>query len=320
MDLSPTPPSSSKAVGIRATMPDVADAPVSISRSAGPALSPWVARLYATTVEGPPDRLIECGLLADTASMRVFLEADAWAETRDGRLHHGRGAFFFGPQSQRMAVRVGGNFAAVGIGFRPGASYALRGEGIGAMMDRVVPVEHFGGDSASLLAEFDHCHDPHEWLDRLEARMEKVFAIWSDKLPDPVTAAFDRAAFADPNRQVADIADELGCTRRRLERIVRRDFGLSPKQVLRRARALDMAAKLRGVVDVRESEDLALRYYDQSHLTRDFVEFFGMTPAQFAHSPQPLMTNTLEIRQARRLEELERLRPGERYPWRRDEA
>ncbi|QYU66267.1 helix-turn-helix domain-containing protein [Leptolyngbya sp. 15MV] len=297
-------------------MSGAGDAPVSISRAAGPKLSPWIARLYATWIRVPGDGSVDCGLLADTASMRVFIKADAWAETRDGRHHHGRGAFFFGPQSRRMRVNVRGSFATVGIGFRPGASHALRGEGIGPLVDRVVPVEHFGGDSAALVAAFEGCHDPREWLDILEKRMEQVFANWSDLLPDPVTAAFDRAAFADPNRQIADIADELGCTRRRLERIVRRDFGLSPKQVLRRARALDMAAKLRGVVDARESEELALRYYDQSHLTRDFVTFFGMTPAQFANTPQPLMTNTLEIRQARRLEELERLRPGEPYPWR----
>jgi hypothetical protein len=37
---------------------------------------------------------------------------------------------------------------------------------------------------------------------------------------------------------------------------------------------------------------------------------------QFVQTPQPLMTNTLEIRQARRLEELKRLQPGDRYPWR----
>jgi AraC-like DNA-binding protein len=293
-----------------------ADAPVSISRAPGAALSPWVARLYATWIKAPDHWSIDCGLLADTASLRVFIEADAWAETRDGRQHYRRGVAFFGPQSRRMPVTVNGSFAAVGIGFRPGASFALRGRGIGEFVDRIVRSEHFGGDGVALLAQFDHCDDPHRWLDVLEASMEQILADWAAAYPDPLTTAFDRAAFENPNRQVADIAAELGCTRRKLERIVRRDFGMAPKQVLRRARALDMAATLRGVADADEAEELALRYYDQSHLTRDFITFFGMTQMQFVQTPQPLMTNTLEIRQARRLEELKRLQPGDRYPWR----
>jgi len=296
--------------------PLVGDPPISISRAPCEALAPWVARLYATWIKAPDDWSIDCGLLADTASLRVFLEADARALTRDGPGRYGRGAVFFGPQSRRMPVTVCGNFAAVGMGFRPGASHALRTTGIGEFLDRVVPIEHFGGDSAALLAQFDQCDDPRQWLDRLESYMQMVLAQWRNDPPDPVTSAFDRAAFENPNRQIADIADELGCTRRKLERIVRRDFGMSPKQVLRRARALDMAATLRGVADASEAEELALRYYDQSHLTRDFIAFFGMTAMQFVQTPQPLMTNTLEIRQARRLEELDRLQPGDILPWR----
>ncbi len=290
--------------------------PISISRAPRAALAPWVARLYATWIDVPADLPIACGLLADTASLRVFLTADAIAVTRDGAVPCPRGAMFFGPQTRRMPITVRGRFAAVGVGFRPGASHALREVGIEPLMDRVVPIEHFGGDGQALLSRFEGRDDPAAWIDMLEIYIEQVFSGWRDVPPDCITTAFDRAAFANPNRRIADVADELGCTRRRLERIVRRDFGMSPKQVLRRARALDMAATLRGVADAGEADQLALRYYDQSHLTRDFVSFFEMTPAQFMQTPQPIMTNTLEIRQARRLEELDRLQPGERYPWR----
>ena len=100
-----------------------------------------------------------------------------------------------------------------------------------------------------------------------------------------------------------------------LERIVGRDFGMPPKQVLRRARALDMASHLRGVADQDEAEELALRYYDQSHLIREFTELFGMSPGQFVATPQPILTLALESRQSRRLEALERLGPGDVRPW-----
>jgi hypothetical protein len=85
--------------------------------------------------------------------------------------------------------------------------------------------------------------------------------------------------------------------------------------VLRRARALDMASHLRGVADEAEAETLALRYYDQSHLIREFTAMFGMSPRQFINTPQPLMTLSLENRQSRRLEMSERIAPGGLRPW-----
>ena len=90
---------------------------------------------------------------------------------------------------------------------------------------------------------------------------------------------------------------------------------MPPKQVLRRARALDMASHLRGVADEAEAEELELRYYDQSHLIREFTELFGMSPRQFVASPQPILTLALESRQARRLEMIERVAPGAVRPW-----
>ncbi|MDA0819963.1 MAG: hypothetical protein O3C52_05185 [Proteobacteria bacterium] len=42
---------------------------------------------------------------------------------------------------------------------------------------------------------------------------------------------------------------------------------------------------------------------------------FGVTPHKFRAQPRPLLTVTLEQRQARRLEGLKRLRPVEHRPW-----
>ena len=136
------------------------------------------------------------------------------------------------------------------------------------------------------------------------------------KRPEPVIEAFDRAVLADPNLSLAAFAEEHAVTRRTLERKIKRAFGLTPTQVLRRARALDIAAHLRGVADDAEAEEIALKFFDQSHMIREFKTFFGMTPRAFAATPQPFMTLTLEARQARRLEVLGRAMPGELPPWR----
>ena len=70
--------------------------------------------------------------------------------------------------------------------------------------------------------------------------------------------------------------------------------------------------------DEEEEEDIYLRFFDQSHQIREFTAFFGMTPREFIEGGQHLLTLSLEIRQARRLETLHRLDPGAIRPWMRE--
>ena len=166
-----------------------------------------------------------------------------------------------------------------------------------------------------MMSRLDDGASPEDWLQVLENTI-RVHADRVDrKLPDPITSRFEALSFANPSASISEFAKECGIDQRRLERLVRRDFGMPPKQVLRRARALDMASHLRGVADHDEANELALRYYDQSHLIREFIELFGMSPSQFVETPQPILTLALESRQARRLEAMSRIAPGAPRPW-----
>ncbi|WP_128891587.1 helix-turn-helix domain-containing protein [Erythrobacter sp. HKB08] len=290
--------------------------PLSVNRGPAPDLAPWVARLYATNVTMPDDMQVACGLFADTCIIRLLFSGNWHAETADGPGFYKRSALFFGPQTKRMPISVRGSFATVGIALKPGACRMLEGPDLATTLDRIIPYEDIVGPSEDLLGLFDGVSDAGEWLDIIEECMRRLIMQRGAKEPDALTQAFDRATFADPNLSLTEFAAQHGCSTRKVERTIRRDFGMTPKAVLRRARAMDMAASLRGVADENEAEELALRYYDQSHLNRDFSQYFGMTPVQFVRSPQPLMTLTLEARQARRLEELERIAPDDELPWR----
>lgn len=289
--------------------------PISYNRAPPADLAPWVARFYVTKVDAPADYLIDCGLFNDTANIRLQL-AGAWhAETQRGPIELGREAVFCGPHSRRMPIRVKGGFVSAGFSFRPGACHALKGPKIADMLDCVVPLEVCGESGAAMFALLDPGGSPRTWVKAMEGAVRAMVERRGGREPDPVTVRFEVAAYADPGRTVAAIADDIGVEQRRLERIVKRDFGMSPKQVLRRARALDMASHLRGVADHEEAEELVLRYYDQSHLIREFVALFGISPSQFVNTPQPLMTAALENRQARRLEMMARIAPGGIRPW-----
>lgn len=295
--------------------------PLSRNRAPAEDLSPWIARIYATDVEAEPDNVIECGLVSDTPVLRVLFRGEWTAETRDGVGRYGPSALFFGPQTRRMPVAVKGSFATLGVALKPGVVTALQGPKAEETLDRIILYDHIYGDrewgtSEQLIEWFDPAGPPERWLKVAEKLLRQLIEVMGGEKPDAIVEAFDKAAFANPNLSLADFAREHDIERRRLQRIIKKAYGQPAKQVLRRARALDIAAELRGVADNAEAEDMALRYYDQSHLNRDFTAFFGMTPKQFARTPQPLMTLTLEARQARRLEVLGRLSPGEDLPWR----
>ena len=289
--------------------------PISYSRAPAADLDRWIGRLYVTIVGTPPEHRLDCGLLSDFACIRIQLRGKWEATTADGVCTSQRAAMLFGPHSRRMPISVTGSFVSIGIFLRPGVCHALRGPEIATLTDRLATFAELEMPEQRWLDMFDPDGSPEDWVQAMECEMRSLIADRAVREPDPISARFEAAAFADPTVSIARLAENLGVTQRRLERIARRDFGMPPKQVLRRARALDMASHLRGVADHDEAESIALRYYDQSHLIREFTALFGMSPRQFVERPQPLMTLGLETRQARRLEEIRRLEPGEVKPW-----
>jgi len=295
--------------------------PLSANRAPCESISPWVARVYATQVDVGDNDLIECGLISDTSVLRVLFSGDWTATTRDGTGRYGRQALLFGPQKRRMEVSVRGSFATVGLALKPGAVAALRGPKNTDTLDRIIPIDYIFGDkewgrSEFLLSCFEEGQPAEHRLRVAEKLMEQLVENRGGARPDPIMEDFDRAVFEDPSLSIAEFAEEHDIERRRLERVIKAGYGLTATQVLRRARALDIASHLLGVADDSEAEEAALRFFDQSHMIREFKTFFGMTPRQFTAKPQPFMTLTLEARQARRLEVLGRTLPGQTPPWR----
>lgn len=295
--------------------------PLSNNRAPAEDLAPWVARVYATQVDMEPGDVMSCGLISDTPVLRVLFRGEWTAETRDGIGRYGPSALLFGAQTKRMPVNVKGSFATIGVALKPGAMTALKGPKAEDTLDRIILYDHiFGhkewGTSEQMIDWFDPAGPAERWLKVAEKLMRQLVDLAGGQKPESVIESFDKAVFADPNLNIAEFAEQHAIERRSLERKIKRAYGQTATQVLRRARALDIAAHLRGVADNREAEHAELKFFDQSHMIREFRKFFGMTPRQFASTPQPFMTLTLEARQSRRLEVLGRIGSDEKYPWR----
>ena len=272
--------------------------------------------MFVTAADQPEGHRLKCGLFNDTPFVRLIVRGSWTAQTATGPIHCDRGALMFGPHTRRMPVEVTGPFATIGFALRPGALEAL-GHPWGVVApDCIAPLPADGGWADWSKVADIAAHEAEYWLHCLEEALRVRIAPVGPRNPNPLAEALDRAALADPGQTIAAFAQRHGVSTRRVERMARRAFGMSPKQVMRRARVLDMASQLLGFADAEEAEEQALRFYDQSHLICDFRALLGCTPRQLARSPQPILTLGLEPRQARRLELLGKLDTGRPAPWR----
>jgi AraC-like DNA-binding protein len=277
------------------------------------ALAPYVARHYVFSVDAPDAFELTDHLLAETAFVRLLLQGDWGAELTPGACPNVGQAVFFGPNSRPMRVRVRGGFRVVGIAFCPAGWRALSDVGVDRFVDAMVPLAEVAGTRADeLLADVGAITQDDKAGDtQVVAAIERHVSAWLEARgwlpPEPAMQAFEQVARNRSTALVADICRSLGVSQRQLERMCRTCFGLSPKAVLRRSRFLDMAAAVRGLSQAGEEELAALRFYDQSHLIREFRRFSGMTPGQFEKTPTPLLTAGLELRELRKREDAARV-------------
>jgi len=88
---------------------------------------------------------------------------------------------------------------------------------------------------------------------------------------------------------IEQLAREIGLGKRQLERIFSLQVGVSPKHYARITR-LQRILRLLQRADKYDWPNIVVncRFYDQSHLTRDFKELTGLTPTEFFGSDQTM--------------------------------
>ena len=128
----------------------------------------------------------------------------------------------------------------------------------------------------------------------IEGELARITAHFAARLSEPVAdearITAIHAALIDPDAaSVADIVARAAVGQRTVERICNRAFGFSPKLLLRRQRfmrslmhfMLDPSLRWIGAIDG--------HYHDQAQFVRDFREFMGMTPREYAALDKPIL-------------------------------
>ena len=280
--------------------------PLAYSRAPTADLDPWVQSLaVADIIDHGPSR--HCGIFAPNPSIRVFLSGKWRFRTADGirevdATRQSR-ICYFGAQTKLMGVEVEGPIRFFLLKFRPGAPPLDRTKTHADALDRIEIFDH-GLPPHIGRGEYADDDDREKWLDHFEYVTREILFSTVDEEPPAIARLVDHLVLRDSDLDLDRLAHEFGVSRRTIERHVKHNFGLNPKKVVRRARALDMAAVLLGVAKPEDDDAYRLRYFDQSHLTREVQAHFDVAPGALAKQEAVLLRIDLEIRQLRRLEVL----------------
>ena len=191
-------------------------------------------------------------------------------------------SFAAGLYAGHVVMNSAGECACVQIDFTPLGAYRFFGLPMHELSGRMVSLDDLAdGEIAELRRRVE---DARDWDVRLD--LAETFVL--DRLrrgPEPsrgVVSAYRELAFCHGNVRIETIAARLDWSRKHLARRFQDEIGLPPKslaRMMRFNRALDLANRMAAP----DWAGLAAEcgYADQAHLTREFGEFAGSTPARW---------------------------------------
>jgi AraC-like DNA-binding protein len=216
---------------------------------------------------------------ADRPQLRIQLSGEGHYHFANGEVYPVFLATLLGPTSGPVRGVGTGPTAVVGAGLLPPAWVMLMGSEAEHHIDRAIDAAQIFGDAlVDLRATLLTLDDPDQRMAALAAFLADAL-VPGDSAPFQFTAHVDAWLASSLNPQVDDLIAHTGLGLRQLERMTKRYYGLPPKTLARKYRALRAASALaRG--EALSDTDLGDAFYDQSHLIREVKRFAGFTPTQ----------------------------------------
>lgn len=193
------------------------------------------------------------------------------------------GAFVVGNQSRASFTQVAGHQQGVQVELSDVGALRLFSR-VGELNDATVPIdEALGRWGAGLVERLGNAAGWEERFVLLDEAFSGLFPADASggEAISPEVAWLRRQLLASGGQaRVEPLMDETGWSRRLVTERFRTQLGVSPKAYARIVRFRRAAAMLTGVGGDRTLAGVAMDcgYYDQSHLTRDFVALAGCSP------------------------------------------
>lgn len=211
------------------------------------------------------------------------------------------------PLSAACPMEVEGPFHAIGASLSPLGWAALTGLHAGQHGNRMHPAPSIlGPEIAELGAEWIAGYraglmtGPQCALQLAQYIARKVRPV--DPRHAALIAAVNRWLGSSLNPQIADLMACTDYSQRQVQRLCERFFGLPPKALARKYRALRAAALMSFPALSSEVEaELGEAFFDQSHMIREITRFVGRTPARLADKTTPYLSEIIAPKNLREL-------------------
>ena len=216
---------------------------------------------------------------AAIAQLRFLLEGTADLGFADGSSYPGKDAMLTGPSTGAMHFDVRGPFRMFGVGLLPAGWSVSTKKSAADFTDKSVPANQVFTDEVDKNLEvLRGCKDAEEMI----AWADKIFRALKPRLKPEIaefTQMVDEWLSSSPSPPVSELMERSSQSSRQVLRMVNKLYGMPPKYLARKYRALRAA---RAYAEHNEEELLELEdaFYDQSHMIREIKFFAGTTPTK----------------------------------------
>jgi AraC-like DNA-binding protein len=262
-------------------------------------LRPYVTLFYHFRADVPVFDDVE---RADHAQWRFRLSPGAARyHFADGGEQTALPCHVIGPTSTAFRTVAQGPVEVIGMGLQPAGWAALLGVDASTLLDRSIDAAGImGGASAAARAGgmLRAAAGTDAKIMVLEPLVRRALAA-GDRGALAFARAIDGWLAARRSPAVEDLVALADLSRRQVERRTKALYGVPPKTLARKYRALRAAVALAEGAPMGETLEQG-GFYDQSHLIRELKQFTGLTPRQLRDTPTLL--SQLTMRQRRALE------------------
>jgi AraC-like DNA-binding protein len=255
-------------------------------------LAKLVSSLYRLDFEGDAFSEIE---RADRAQFRFQLRGDGEYHFSNGEITPTYPVTVIGPTTAPVVANAQCSLSIFGWGMLPSGWAALMGGDAQNYVDKAFDARLIFGDW--IMEIRDQLIANADFADQIEIGCLAAEDIFRFKTTAPFefTSKVDNWLTAPGDPEVELLAENTGLSLRQLERMTKRYYGMPPKKLARKYRAL-RAAQALAHGDSLDDAGLGLAFYDQSHLIREVKQFTGLTPSQLRTGHSELTQATMDGR------------------------
>jgi AraC-like DNA-binding protein len=204
-----------------------------------------------------------------------------------------RSSFVAGVHDGYVATQAPGFEYGIEARLTPTGAYTLLGVRMDTLANRAVALDDLLGDRANRLAE--RLSELPTWEARFDCLDDELKRLLQ-RGPRPSASTVwvcDKLVETSGRMTIGALVSELGCTRKHVAERFRREVGVPPKTLARVLRFNRATRLLRANNRSLSAIALECGYYDQAHFNRDFRDFAGTTPRDFASRFGPARANSV---------------------------